>query len=384
MISNEQAVSILQDIIQIKSTKRSELKVATYIQNLLYECGIMSTITQHLMAGFYVVAEIQNGTSDEILCLHSALSVKTNRNIKGSKTKESKIIDGKIYGRGISGMKSGLVALLIAFINANETRNFYGTLRLVLLIGEEIDPYELSQFSIEGYGKDLTALLVAEPSDNAIVHMHNGTLEYGIVYHGQYTYLLDFESEKTAMESLREFISFLQERLEPALELSNEILGKPTHFITYIGYSDHLNTNINYVEFKAEAKTIPEFNNKDLINLISDALDEFFSIAQGHETDFWAKKNTPAAYANPDSKLIQAIQQVSHHGNLQVQANSYPTEAGKLLSVNKGLEVAIYGPGQTNQSKFSESYISIDNYLEFIPTYADIMEGYLKVNVVSK
>lgn len=86
----------------------------------------------------------------------------------------AEIVAGKLYGRGTTDMKGGLMALIIAMIHANERQQFNGTIRLLVTVGEETGEADARQLSDLGYADDLDGLLVAEPFNNRILYMHEG------------------------------------------------------------------------------------------------------------------------------------------------------------------------------------------------------------------
>ncbi|MBG9987918.1 ArgE/DapE family deacylase [Aerococcaceae bacterium DSM 111176] len=380
MISNERAVSILQDLIRIQSENDFELQVAEYIQNLLNECDIASEIIHYEGNRASLVAEISHGSSDKVLGLsgHTDVVKAGNVDLWDHDPYGAEIVDGKMYGRGTSDMKGGLAALIIAFIHAHEQQNFNGTIRFMATLGEETGEMGARQLSDLGYADDLNGILVAEPFNNRILHMHGGSYNYRISSHGVATHSSTPHKGQNAIQHLRDFMVLLQEKLDIALDVSNDKLGKPVHSITLIQGGEQINSIPEYAEYKANARTIPEFNNDDLTRLIQECVKTFNGNSTGHKIEFEILADMPVVTSNPHSELIQVIHDVSHQSDIEVIALPGTTDTAQFQRRNKEMDVAIYGPGDVNLAHQLNEFIEVDDYLEFIPTFNNIISGYLK------
>ena len=73
--------------------------------------------------------------------------------------------DGKLFGRGITDMKAGLAALVIAMIELKKQGlPKKGTIRLLATAGEEVGEEGSAAFYRDHYMEDAAGLLIAEPS----------------------------------------------------------------------------------------------------------------------------------------------------------------------------------------------------------------------------
>lgn len=380
MISNERAVSILQDLIRIQSENDFELQVAEYIQNLLNEFDIESEIIHYEGNRANLVAEISHGNGDKVLGLsgHTDVVKAGNIDLWNHDPYAAEIIDGKMYGRGTSDMKGGLAALVIAFIHAHKKQNFNGTIRLMATLGEETGEMGARQLSDLGYADDLNGILVAEPFNNRILYMHGGSYNYRIISHGVATHSSTPHKGQNAIQHLRDFMVLLQEKLDIALDVSNDKLGKPVHSITLIQGGEQINSIPEYAEYQANARTIPEFNNDDLTQLIQECVNTFNGKSTGHKIEFEILADMPVVTSNPHSELIQVIHNVSHQTDIEIIALPGTTDTAQFQRRNKDMDVAIYGPGDVNLAHQLNEYIEVDDYLEFIPTFNNIISEYLK------
>lgn len=77
-----------------------------------------------------------------------------------------------------------------------------------------------------------------------------------------------------------------------------------------------------------------------------------------------------------DSDLIKAAQAVV--GDKLVVGISPTTDGAQFTQSKKDFDFLIYGPGVSTLPHQVDEYIEVDDYLNFIDVYQDIMVEYLK------
>lgn len=381
MINNENAVTMLQDIIRMRTENDNEVEVALYLQNLLKENGIESKLIELEPGRSNLVAEIKNGDSDKVLGISGHMDVVKagNHDLWSYDPYAAEIIDGKLYGRGTTDMKGGLMALVIAMIHAHENKNFNGTIRLLATVGEETGEPGARQLSELGYADDLNGILVAEPFNNRILYMHGGSYNYKIKSHGVSAHSSTPQKGENAIQHLRDFMVGLQVKLDDVIaKYENDKLGRTIHSVTLIEGGVQLNSIPEYAEYQANARTIPEFDNDKLTALIKETVEEFNAMGKGYKFEFELLADMPTVVSDPESELIQVIHDVSHQDNIDLIALPGTTDTAQFQRNNKTMDVAIYGPGDVNIAHQLDEFIEVDDYLEFIPTFVNIFENYLK------
>lgn len=139
-MNEQQRIKILSDLTAIKSVNDNEQEVALYLQKLLKEHGIPSKLISYDDNRASLVAEIGNGKPVIAFSDHEDV-VAAGDSWKNDPFKLTEI-DGKLYGRGTSDMKSGLADIVIAMIELKENNTkLNGTVRLLASLGEEIGEY---------------------------------------------------------------------------------------------------------------------------------------------------------------------------------------------------------------------------------------------------
>lgn len=122
MENEKDAIQWLQDVIRIPSVDGNETEVALYIKNLLDEAGIENELVEYAPGRDNLIATLKKGKGDKVLGLSGHMDVVPI----GDKTWThdpfgGEEVDGKIYGRGASDMKSGLMSMVAALINVKKT-----------------------------------------------------------------------------------------------------------------------------------------------------------------------------------------------------------------------------------------------------------------------
>lgn len=380
MIQNEQAVELLQDIIRIRTENDHETEVANYLQALLTEHGIDSELIELEPGRSNLVAEIQCGSSEKTLGISGHMDVVKagNHDLWQHAPYAAEIVAGKLYGRGSTDMKGGLMALVIAMIHAKEKQQFNGRIRLLATVGEETGEPGARQLSDLGYADDLNGLLVAEPFNNRILYMHGGSYNYKIKSYGLSAHSSTPQKGQNAIQHLRDFMLVIQEKIDQVIaQYENAKLGRTIHSITLIDGGVQLNSIPEYAEYQANARTIPEFDNDQLTHLLQTTVDEMNALDKGYHFEFELLADMPTVVSDPNSDLIQVIHQVSHQDNIELLALPGTTDTAQFQRNNPNMDVAIYGPGDVNIAHQIDEYIEVDDYLAFIPTFVSIMETYL-------
>ncbi|MGL6103745.1 MAG: M20/M25/M40 family metallo-hydrolase, partial [Exiguobacterium acetylicum] len=86
------------------------------------------------------------------------------------------IEDGRIYGRGASDMKSGVMAMVQALIQYKERQNRPNTVKLLITSDEENGMTGARHLTEQGYADDLEALLITEPTSGMIGYAQKGVV----------------------------------------------------------------------------------------------------------------------------------------------------------------------------------------------------------------
>lgn len=380
-MDREKKISVLQDIIRIKSENNHETVVAEYYQNLLAEYGIESKLIEYVPGRSNLVAEVKGSQPGKVLAYSGHMDV-----VAAGDPKEwthdpfgAEIVDGKLYGRGTTDMKAGLTAMVLALIAVKESgKDFPGTLRLVASVGEEIGMYGSKQLTDEGYVDDIDALVIGEPSGaDALVTAHKGSVQYEVISHGRAAHSSIPEKGINSLMQMNQFITQADAKFEEAgKSATNEKLGRMLNVFTVIEGGTQINSVPEQTVLKANARTIPECDNQVVLDILNSTIEELNATMEGR-LELNVLQNNMAVERSDESELVRAIRKVAGR-DIPAVGLGGATDASNFCRVEKEFDLAIYGPGVMALAHTVDEYVEVEDYLNFCDLYVDLAFDYLQ------
>ena len=165
-MDNETAIHLLKQLLQIPTVAQDESKIADILESLVQPYvtqGLMTTERIKFASGRdNLLIKLGKDTASRRLGIDGHMDVVD----AGDPAKwqfppfSATEHDGKLYARGASDMKSGLVAAFAAFLNVAQSGKL-GDRQLVFFatVGEEVDNYGARQFAAGHYADGLNGLL---------------------------------------------------------------------------------------------------------------------------------------------------------------------------------------------------------------------------------
>ncbi|HFR4577676.1 TPA: ArgE/DapE family deacylase [Streptococcus suis] len=407
MVTKEEAVQLLQDMIQINTENDNEEELARYIQEFLSAHGIESELVEFAPRRASLVAEISNGSGKK-LGLTGHLDVVSAGNAEdwthppfSGFVDENKIL----WGRGASDMKSGLAALILAMVALHESQDYSGTIRLLATVGEEVGEYGSKQLTKLGYVDDLDGLLIGEPCNIGIIYAHKGSLNYKVTSKGTAAHSSMPELGNNAIEHLNHAMLKISEAIaQEATKHTDPELGQTFHNITVVTGGQQVNSIPDWASFEANARTIPAFDNQDVIRTVKEVIEEL-NEQEGFDLSIEVTADQKPVVSDKHSPLIQSILKVQQQfPSLQVPAqlkqmeevlggdlsgqNNLPTtlvplavsgttDAAQFTLSEKTFDVAVYGPGIPMLNHKIDERLPVEQYWDFIAIYQAILSDYL-------
>lgn len=378
-MNREERIRVLQDVIKIKSVNENEAEVADYLANLFREYGIESGKVKYSEGRESLVAIYKKGEGKVLGISGHADVVAADDESEWKFPPFSAQIEGdKLYGRGSTDMKSGLVALAIAMIETKEEgTNINGTLKFMATVGEEVGELGATQLTRAGYADDLDGLLIGEPTGPALIYAHKGSLSYTVVSRGKAAHSSMPQEGINAIANINEFITRANAQMQEATaKYKNAVLGRALHSITVIRGGEQVNSIPAMATLQGNVRTIPEFENskvKALLRSIVEGLNQ----KEGFKLEFIVDYDIDPVQSKVNSALIQAARAVSNRA-LPVTGISPTTDAAAFTKAGKEFDLLIYGPGVPHLPHQRDEYVSIENYLETIDWYKALFKEYLK------
>ena len=377
-MGNEEKIAILQELIRIKSVNGNEGEVAAYLNQLLNQHGIQGEIISHTEGRDNLVATYHNGQG-RVLGLSGHMDVVS----AGGESNwtyppfAAEIKGNRLYGRGATDMKSGLAAMVIAMIELKESgKPFNGTIKLLATVGEEVGELGSEQLTKAGYVDDLDGLIIGEPTNYHLMYTHMGSINYTVVSHGKEAHSSMPQEGYNAINHLNEFITRANEQMDAlANDFQNSALGKTIHNVTVINGGNQVNSIPSQAQLQGNIRSIPEFPNDQIIDLLQKIVDEL-NEGTNYHLELTIDYNKIPVKANPDSSLIHHIQK-QFKQPLPLVGAAATTDAAEFTKSAHSFDFVVFGPGVVNLPHQIDEYVEIDNYLDMIDTYQAIILSYL-------
>ncbi|MBC1950746.1 ArgE/DapE family deacylase [Listeria welshimeri] len=378
-MDQQKKIQILKDMVNIDSTNGHEEQVANYLQKLLAEYGIESEKVQYDEDRASLVSEI--GSSDEqVLAFSGHMDVVDAGDVSKWKFPpfEATEHEGKIYGRGVTDMKSGLAAMVIAMIELQEEKQkLNGKIRLLATIGEEVGELGAEQLTQKGYADDLDGLIIGEPSGHRIVYAHKGSINYTVKSTGKNAHSSMPEYGVNAIDNLMLFYNEI-EKYVASIHTTNEILGDFIHNVTVISGGNQVNSIPEKAELQGNIRSIPEVDNETLKRRIVDIVNEL-NKKEHVQLELIFDYDKQPVFSDRNSRLVHVARDVAKgiiKEEIPLLGISGTTDAAEFTKAKHKFPVIIFGPGNETPHQINEN-VSIDNYLEMVDVYKKIAVEYL-------
>lgn len=376
-IEDDAALKILADVIKIPSVNDHELTVAKYLQALLAKYYISAKI--HPITGdrANLVAEIGHG--QPVLAVSGHMDVVAAGDLAAWDTDPFILVEksGQLFGRGVTDMKAGLVALVVAMINIQQQGGpKHGTIRLLATMGEEVGEAGSAAFYQQGAMQDAAGLLIAEPST-----------VYGTAAEQKGSYDLKLTSKGKAVHSSTPERGY--NALVPLIKLLNEAndyfetipageMGPVRFNIDVLNGGDQVNSLPDLATALVNVRTIPEYDNDQVTQKLTDLIAAYNQ--QGADIKMTAIMNESPIATTADNRLVKLVQAIGKpYAGRDVVVASSPgiTDASNLAKHQPAdFPFAVYGPGNMTQHQVNES-LPKQMFYDFIAIYQQLFTRFL-------
>lgn len=376
-IEDDAALKILADVIKIPSVNDHELTVAKYLQALLAKYDISAKI--HPITGdrANLVAEIGHGKP--VLAVSGHMDVVAAGDLAAWDTDPFTLVEksGQLFGRGVTDMKAGLVALVVAMINIQQQGGpKHGTIRLLATMGEEVGEAGSAAFYQQGAMQDAAGLLIAEPST-----------VYGTAAEQKGSYDLKLTSKGKAVHSSTPERGY--NALVPLIKLLNEAndyfetipageMGPVRFNIDVLNGGDQVNSLPDLATALVNVRTIPEYDNDQVTQKLTDLIAAYNQ--QGADIKMTVIMNESPIATTADNRLVKLVQAIGKpYAGRDVVVASSPgiTDASNLAKRQPAaFPFAVYGPGNMTQHQVNE-ILPKQMFYDFIAIYQQLFTRFL-------
>lgn len=279
------------------------------------------------------------------------------------------VIAGKLFGRGASDMKAGVAAFVCAALAEPEAIEAGPGTTLILTAGEETGCVGAIALVAGGRIEPAGALIVGEPTGNAVFVGHKGALwlrgvARGITAHGSMPELGDNAILKAARAV--QALTAYRFGTEP-----HPALGRPTLNIGTIAGGLNINSVPDRCEIGIDIRTVPGLDHAWLRQDVARTA--------GPDLDLEVLIDLPGIWTEMDLPWVKEVaRQVAEETGqtAQVATATYFTDAAVLTPALKGMPTLILGPGEPSQAHQTDEWCSVARINEAAAIYRRVIRGW--------
>ncbi|HDH4799894.1 TPA: ArgE/DapE family deacylase [Staphylococcus aureus] len=401
--SEKEKIQLLADIIELQTENNNEIEVCHYLKNLFDKYDINSKILKVNEQRANIVAEI--GSGSPILALSGHMDVVDAGNQDNWTYPPFQLTekDGKLYGRGTTDMKGGLMALVITLIELKEQNQLpQGTIKLLATDGEEKEQEGAKLLADKGYLDDVDGLMIAEPTGSGIYYAHKGSMSCKVTATGKAVHSSVPFIGDNAIDTLLEFYNQFKEKYSELKKndtkheldvapMFKSLIGKEiseedandasglTAVCSIINGGKQFNSVPDEASLEFNVRPVPEYDNDFVESFFQNIINDVNS----NKLSLEIPSNHRPVTSDKNSKLITTIKDVAssyiEQGEIFVSALVGATDASSFLGDNKdNVDLAIFGPGNPLMAHQIDEYIEKDMYLKYIDIFKEASIQYLK------
>lgn len=283
------------------------------------------------------------------------------------------IVDGRMYGRGASDMKSGVAAFVSAAVSMAARVRERADVTLIITAGEETGCegafHLVQQENAQELIGPVGALVVAEPSSNQPLVGHKGVLwlqasTEGVTAHGSMPERGDSAIYKiaravTAMESFA-----FEDDPHP-------LMGNPTLNVGTVRGGLNINSVPDAAEMTIDVRTVAGQNHAHVYGCLCGAL--------GPDVRLRTLIDAASVYTPPDDpwmRQVFAACQKHFDAPLQPRTVSYFTDAAALLGPLGNPPTVILGPGEPHMAHQTDEYCEVARIEEAVAIYEELIRDW--------
>ncbi|MCC0929258.1 ArgE/DapE family deacylase [Staphylococcus aureus] len=401
--SEKEKIQLLADIVELQTENNNEIDVCNYLTDLFDKYDIKSEILKVNEHRANIVAEIGNGSPILALSGHMDVVDAGNQDNWSYPPFQLAEKDGKLYGRGTTDMKGGLMALVVSLIELKEQNELpHGTIRLLATAGEEKEQEGAKLLADKGYLDDVDGLIIAEPTGSGIYYAHKGSMSCKVTATGKAVHSSVPFIGDNAIDTLLEFYNLFKEKYsELKQQDTKHELDVAPMFKSLIGkeiseedanYASGLTAVCSIINGGKQFNSVPdeaslEFNVRPVPEYDNDFIESFFqniiNDVDSNKLSLDIPSNHRPVTSDKNSKLITTIKDVAssyvEQDEIFVSALVGATDASSFLGDNKdNVDLAIFGPGNPLMAHQIDEYIEKDMYLKYIDIFKEASIQYLK------
>ena len=366
-------VSLTQSLVRIDTVNPpgNEDACIAQLESLLSAAGFACSRSEFAPRRTSLLARIGGGGEHAALCFTGHVDVVP---LGSAQWKHdpfgAEIIDGQLFGRGSSDMKSGVAAFVGAAVSLAPMLREGRGLSIVLTAGEETGcegAFHLAAVpAMRSRLGSADALLVGEPTGNRPLIGHKGAFwlaasASGKTAHGSMPQSGDNAIYKIARAALA------LEQLDFGVA-AHALMGAPTLNVGTVRGGLNINSVPDSAHLDIDIRTIADQDHEQVMRCVCQALGPHIGLRK--------LLDVGSVYTQPEDPWVKRVYSLceEHTGERAEPATiSYFTDAAALRPPLGGPPTIILGPGEAAMAHQTDEYCRVDRILQAQALYAEII-----------
>ncbi len=276
------------------------------------------------------------------------------------------IADGKIFGRGSSDMKGGVAAFVAAAFRLAPLLSNTPGLALVITAGEERGCEGANLLARHGHLPKAGALLIAEPTANALLAGHKGVFwlegtAKGVTAHGS----MPEQGENAIYKAARAALAL------EAFDFSGDahpVLGRPTVNVGWMRGGLNVNSVPDEARLGVDVRLVPGVDRERLL--------QRFQEAAGGNAVFEVTGASDAVWTDAGDPWVREVESVVHSvtgAAAPIGGASFFTDAAALKPGMGNPPAVILGPGEPSMAHQTNEYCLIERIEQADAIYTELI-----------
>jgi succinyl-diaminopimelate desuccinylase len=386
LVARDEALSLLRQVLQVDTVNPpgNELEAALILSDFFRSYGIEAEVDEFLPGRANLLARLPAsgvGRGSLLLCGHMDV-VPMGGASWDMDPFGAEIQDGKIYGRGASDMKSGLVAMAVALANLKQNRvTTSGEALFAATAGEEVDCCGARRL-VERGGilEDAEAAVIAEPTRGDVILAHKGALWVEITTHGKTAHGSMPQEGVNAIEHMYRVLDWLFEEFEFAVA-PDPVLGEPTLNVSVINGGVKVNVVPDECRLQIDIRTVPAQDHDEILGVIERRLESIRRTLHDFEYDLTVLSERLPVNTSREERLARVAEDLhteTYGAPSSRVAAPYYTDASVLVEARPDLPVVVYGPGDDRLAHQPNEWVSIEAFNGSVAFYERLATAYFR------
>ncbi len=263
----------------------------------------------------------------------------------------AEIVEGRLFGRGSSDMKSGTAAIVAAAIDAVREAREPVPVELVLTSCEEVGLKGAAAVAESGRLGRAGALVVAEPTGLRPATGYRGVLWCDLLFEGRTAHASEPDKGDNALlKAARAALRLAEWDFDGA---RHPALGRPTLNVARMEAGQNYNSVPDFARLGLDLRLLPEQPAPQIMRRLSD----LSGCCRCEQLE-----SMPAVWTDPDHPWLQAVRRRIKErlgGEVEFTTVPYCTDASRLAPAYGDVPVLILGPGEIHQAHQTDEWCEV-------------------------